>query len=1020
MAYRPNIIISSSWPKWSLLLLILTILTVVSPAESFSTHEEFSNVLLLDSFDENAAWPNGVKEGIKAVISEHPGIQLYTVHAPSTELNAPEFEQAVANLLRLKNKWHQFKAIISSGIGAKNFLLNHGNDLFPNTPIIFIQTLTPLPKSKTPPNSVSLVIKIDLADTLVAALHLLPSTKNVYFISGTSQIDTAFMARSRLALKPFEKHLNLKYITIDDIDTIVKITSNLPPDSIIYPLSITSDKAENKILTLDTIRHMSAHANAPMFSSISTHLEAGTVGGKVITPESLGRATGDTLVAMLEHRAMQTPRIITIPSQYIFDWRRLRAWNIPESRLPAASRIINKPISFFTLYKWRIIGALALILSQSLVIILLLFLRAQRRKAEEALRKSEEKFSTAFQESPSWVVLSSLDDGTYIEVNEAFLQTTGFTRDEVIGRTSVELATWENPQEREDLIQRIKTRGYVRNEQVLRRTKNGNLLNMWVSGDIIEIQGQKCLLSMSMDITNRIKAEAELRESESRLRAILVANPDPVVVYDAQGCPIFINPAFTGVFGWTFSELDGRQIPFVPDDQKELTGQKIKELYESGIPVQFETKRLTREGRTLDILISAAIVRDNLGHSTGMVVNLNDITERKRIAVQLRQTQKMEAIGTLAGGIAHDFNNLLGAIIGYTELVQMDLNEDSPAGQQLNQVLKAAGRAKNLVGQILTYSRKTERELRPVKITPILKETLQFLRASIPTTIAIRTEFKSENDVVSADPTQINQILMNLGTNAAHAMEEYGGTFRVALENVWLDREDIPAGSNLHPGYHVRLTVSDDGQGMDKETQSRIFEPYFTTKEPGEGTGLGLSVVHGIVVSIGGDIRLYSEPGLGTTFHIYLPVTSSDIEKIPEWEPVQIQTGRESIMFVDDETVLSDLGKKMLEHLGYRVTNYLSGSEALTAFQNNPAAVDLVITDQTMPQMTGLEMAREMVRIRPDIPIILCTGFSRQVSQEKLDEIGIKGFLYKPVVMKDLAAAIRSALDSNDKQAESE
>jgi two-component system cell cycle sensor histidine kinase/response regulator CckA len=998
--------------KLTLFILSLTLLLLLPPVESAALHEESTSILLLDSYHENAPWSEEMKNGVKAGTKIIPEIRLITEHLAPAELKIDGYEQAVVDLLRIKYNRHQFKAVISSGVAARDFVLRYGAELFPDIPIIFTGIIIPIPPDKAPPGSISLIIDVNLADTLETALNIFPSTRNVYVISGTSVTDAALLAGARKAFEPYEKQLNFRYIIGQSTADLVNITADLPPNSIIYALSVTADHTGKQLLARDIMAEIMHHAKAPIFSPVGVYLGAGAMGGKAITAYAIGLKSGETLAALLGPQRARLPEVISISAKYTFDWRQMEKWNVPESRIPPNSEIINRPRSFFTVYKWQIIGISTLFFVQTLIIVLLLIFRAQRRKAEEALRKSEEKFAKAFKESPLWVVMSSFDDGLYMEVNEAFLQATGFSRDEVIGRSSLDLATWKEPQERQDIIEQIKTHGYVRNVQVQRRTKNGNILTMWFSGDIIEIQGQKCLLSVSLDMTNRIKTETELRESESRLRAILVANPDPVVVYDAQGHPIFINPAFSRVFGWTLPELEGRLIPFVPDDQKEVTGQKIKELYDNGIPVQFETRRLTREGRTLDILVSAAIVRDREGKSTGMVVNLNDITERKRIDALLRQTQKMEAIGTLAGGIAHDFNNLLSAIIGYTELVMMDIDQNTPIRQQLERVLQAAMRAKNLVSQILTYSRKTERELKPLSITPVLQEALQFLRASIPTTIEIQTDFKSRNDVVSADPTQINQMLLNLGTNAAHAMEESGGVLQVITEDTWLDHMEIPFGTSLRPGPYLKLTISDNGHGMDRETQTRIFEPYFTTKEKGEGTGLGLAVVHGIVVSLGGDIRVYSEPETGTTFHVRLPVLPSDQTDIPDQTPSIIPRGQESIMFVDDEAVLSDLGKDMLEHLGYRVTNYSSGTEALAAFKADPAAVDLVITDQTMPNMTGMELAREMIQIRPDIPIILCTGFSRQVSQEKLNEIGIKGFLYKPVEIKDIAAAIRSVLDS--------
>lgn len=379
---------------------------------------------------------------------------------------------------------------------------------------------------------------------------------------------------------------------------------------------------------------------------------------------------------------------------------------------------------------------------------------------------------------------------------------------------------------------------------------------------------------------------------------------------------------------------------------------------------------------------------------------------------QLVQAQKMEAIGTLAGGIAHDFNNILTAIIGYTELAREEVPEGSRVQANLQEVLKAGMRAKDLVQQILMFSRQSTQEQKPLQMDSIVEEGLKLLRASIPTTIEIRPNIQRECGTVLGDPTQIYQVLMNLCANAAHAMREKGGVLEVSLMNV-----DIDAALAQHPdlksGPYVRLTVSDTGHGMDRAVMERIFDPYFTTKEPGEGTGMGLAVVHGAVKSHGGAIAVDSEPGKGTTFHVYFP--RMERGGAPEAEAAaSIPTGSERILFVDDEKALVDMIKQMIESLGYKVAGRTSSIEALEAFRAQPDKFDLVITDQTMPNMTGEMLARKLLRIRPDIPIILCTGYSESITKEKVKAMGIRELIMKPVVRSELARIIRDVLDQEN------
>jgi PAS domain S-box-containing protein len=385
--------------------------------------------------------------------------------------------------------------------------------------------------------------------------------------------------------------------------------------------------------------------------------------------------------------------------------------------------------------------------------------------------------------------------------------------------------------------------------------------------------------------------------------------------------------------------------------------------------------------------------------------------ESLRIQAQLQQAQKMEAIGTLAGGIAHDFNNILSAVIGYTEIALADVAEGTSQHKNMQEVLKAGSRARDLVKQILTFSRQTEQELKPVQINQIVAETLRLLRASLPTTVKIGQDIQSDSAAM-ADPTQIHQVIMNLCTNAAHAMRLKGGHLKLDLSDVALGGSFIEQHPYLPPGMYIKLSVSDTGWGIEKAILDRIFDPFFTTKDRGEGTGMGLAVVLGIIKSHGGTITVESEIGEGSVFNVFLPIIQRDIDQEVRTK-VPIPTGNERILFIDDEKALVDLGKQILERLGYEVTLRTSSVEALELFMEQPDKFDLVITDMTMPNMTGDELASKLMNIRADIPVILCTGYSERISKERAHELGIKEFILKPIVMRELAKTVRGVLDEN-------
>ncbi len=411
-------------------------------------------------------------------------------------------------------------------------------------------------------------------------------------------------------------------------------------------------------------------------------------------------------------------------------------------------------------------------------------------------------------------------------------------------------------------------------------------------------------------------------------------------------------------------------------------------------------------------------LRDRFFGIYSIISIISDITKQKALESSIRQAQKMESIGSLAGGIAHDFNNILFPIVGLSEMMVDDFPPGSLEQQNLTEIFQAGKRGRELVQQILSFSRQSEHQPIPVHIQKILKEVLKLCRATIPADIPITREIKEDCGPVMADPTQIHQIVMNLITNAYHAVEPVGGTISVQLAQMDVTSTDDPAG-DLAPGRYAMLSVSDTGTGIDDAVMNKIFDPYFTTKEIGKGTGLGLATVYGIVKAHGGDIRVHSDVGKGATFHVYLPLMEKSQELESENERIiPLPTGTEHILLVDDEKAIVHLEKQMLERLGYQTSVFTSSREAQAAFKTDPSMFDLVITDMNMPNMNGMQLAEELKDIRPDIPIILCTGFSERIDNKKAEAEKISGLLMKPVGMKDFAQKIQEVLNMAKNKAE--
>jgi PAS domain S-box-containing protein len=642
----------------------------------------------------------------------------------------------------------------------------------------------------------------------------------------------------------------------------------------------------------------------------------------------------------------------------------------------------------------------------------------RERETEEALRRSEARYR-AIVEDQTELISRFSPDRKLLFVNDAYCRYFGETPEELIGRDF-----WHHmePGDRTMVVELLRSLdvskpvGSIEHRVI---SASGEVRwQQWTDRAIFD--GQEKLVeyqAVGRDITQQKRVEAALRDSEKRFREMLEGVKLLAVMLDDNGNITFCNSHLLGLTGWRREEVLGKNWfdIFLPPEVKAGLAALFQEKVGDGcFPHYYENDILTRQGERRTIAWNNSVLRDADGNVIGGTSIGEDITDRRRLEMQLRQAQKMEAIGTLAGGIAHDFNNILAAIIGYTEMVMMEVSEFSPLRRDLQQVLKAGHRARDLIKQILIFSRmESEQEKLPVQLSLIVKEAVKWIRATLPTTIEIRQNIEDDSGlgVALADPTQIHQVLVNLCTNAAHAMREKGGALSIRLSTVTFEEEARLRPPDLEPGSFLRLTVEDTGHGMATSTLDRIFDPYFTTKKTGEGSGLGLAIVHGIVKRHGGTITAHSEPGKGTVFHVYFPRIEKSRCAPENAQNEPIPGGTERILFVDDERALVAMSEKMLQRLGYHVLAKTSSIEALEAFRAQPDGFDVVITDYTMPKMTGLDLAREVMRIRPDVPVILCTGFTEKVIADEAVKAGISEFALKPLNLREIASLVRRVLE---------
>lgn len=691
----------------------------------------------------------------------------------------------------------------------------------------------------------------------------------------------------------------------------------------------------------------------------------------------------------------------------------------------------------------------------AVVVIVLLLKRWLPKEEEEqvrlggALQESEEKFKALFEQAGDYILLLEVTedkDLVIADANQAACDIHGYTHEEFLGMSIRDLDRGLDEEQVRDILDKL-----ISGESFLFETvhqkKDGTKFSIEVSAKLLETgEDPPLILSIERDITDRKRADetfqAIVQSTVGRtgqdffdnicIQLCKVFNSECAIVGELAD-PVTVKAIAMVLDGKPIKDFTCR-LPGTPcgnlktngfchypenvcllfPDSKNLqdmdavgyAGTPLKNQNGTVIGVLFviSKNKMILPDRAEDLMniIAAA--------TSAEIERMKAEREKGRLEDRLQQAQKMEAIGTLAGGIAHDFNNILGTILGYADMAK----EDAPPGtrfeRDLEKVLIGANRAKDLVKQILAFSRQAQVERIPIKIQPLIKEGLKMLRSSIPATISITEDIDPKSGTILADPTQIHQVLMNLCTNAYHAMEETGGALSVTLQTTFVGSDEKEMLLHVNPGEYVELIVSDTGSGIRPDIIRKIFDPYFTTKETGKGTGMGLAIIHGIMSDYGGTIRVESRLGKGTTFHTYFPVVEK--EALPEIkESEDIPQGKERILFIDDEELLVEMGKDMLERLGYHVTVRRTSLEALETFQNTPSEFDLVITDQTMPNMTGADLARRMMQIRPDIPIILCTGYSNLIDEDSAKALGIKEFALKPLSKEELAKLIRKVLN---------
>ncbi len=645
----------------------------------------------------------------------------------------------------------------------------------------------------------------------------------------------------------------------------------------------------------------------------------------------------------------------------------------------------------------------------------------ERKRAEEALRESDEKYRLVTETAHDFIITTDM------ETRITFVNRAVYDFLQGLDPIGLKIGDFIPPagQARHREMMALRSAGirdiFSFEWEIL--DPDGRLHTLDVHSQIImENSKPSGILFVARDVTGRKKAEEDIRTLNERYE--LAAGSAGIGIWDRD---LLTNQivwdsrmyALYGISPEQFTRTPEAWRALIHPEDKLRVDETLRRMILSEKDYDTEFRIIRPDGRIRHIKAYGRVQRNENGRAVRLIGVNYDITwrkeaeeERRKLEKQLFEAQKMEAVGTLAGGIAHDFNNILAAIIGYAELAR-DTREDDRREEQIHRLLLAAGRAKDLINQILTFSRRTENAQKLLDMKIIVKEEIKLLRATMPAAIDIRQRIPNIPFIVNADITQMHQVIMNIITNAAHALGEKGGTIEVTIDRVNIAADPPAEEFHLPPGPYVKLSIADTGPGIQPEIINRIFEPFFTTKGIGEGTGLGLSVVYGIVKNHQGAVHVASTPGTGAEFHIYLPAVEEAKPVREESSRDILPRGKEKILFVDDEKDLAELARIRLTRLGYQVTICRDSLEALNLFQNDPDHFDLIITDMNMPQLSGSDLAQRIFNLRPDQPVILCTGYSSYINAEKAAQMGIKSFLFKPVSKRDLAWAIRNALDNH-------
>ncbi len=975
-------------------------------------------VLLLYSFDKDEAMYTGIDHVLRSELRSgvRDRVEFYTEYLDLVRFSSKAHAANLVKLLKLEFSEQKPDLIVPVSYAAMRFLLEEGKDLFPGVPAVALFNARRLDELKrriasgTAGRDITGVASTDEpAKTLDLALQLQPDTQRIAVVVGCSQVEKFWVDQLKQDFLPYRQRVEVEYLTGLTMKEVLSRVAELPPHSVILNTFFFEDARGEFFLEEEALGLVAGAARVPVYAIYSNDIGHGVVGGWMTDPENAGRQIARTAARVLGgEKASTIPIGFDNSAKNIVDWRQLQHWHISENRLPPAALELFREPSVWERYRYLIIGVFALCIVETFLILALVFSMRRSKGAEKALRH-EKALAEAVIESLPGIFLLQDKSGRNVRWNKNAerLARYGLNVGPELGNV---VDTFKEP------ARRAKDEAFERGSCQVEADlllQDGSSAPYYFTAVRVDLDGKPYLAIVGIDLTENKRAEDAVRRSEAELRSFIENAPYGIgTIAVQQDQFVHANPALVKMLGYK-SEPEVLALTISRDlysdgDATPFRSQPTRAEFFSA--VEFTWKR--RDGKP--VVVRASGRRLTRPGNDGDVIEIiaEDVTARRLLEEQLRHAQKMEALGQLAGSVAHDFNNLLGVIIGYSELISVDLTSDSSARTRLETIKKAGMRAASLTSQLLAFSRRQVLQPKVVNLNSLVTETQRMLQRLMGEDIEQRVVLDSALGKTKADPGQMVQVIMNLAVNARDAMPA-GGKLTIRTANVKFEDVTSIYGVAVPPGQYVLLSISDTGTGMDADTRERLFEPFFTTKPAGKGTGLGLATVYGIVKQSGGYIFADSELGRGTTFNVYLPQLDLPVEEPGSAAPKTAvpPPGSETLLVVEDEPAFRDLLREGLQSRGYQVLVASNGVDALQVADRHDGPIHLVITDVIMPQMSGPELARCLIDVRGNIDVLYMSGYADDKLGAVAGSNGELTWIQKPFTLDDLVRKTKDILE---------